>query len=64
MDKFITLFERIGISEKTARIYLTLLEHGTSSIADICKRGVLHRAEVYRAIPYLREERLIEETIR
>ena len=64
MDKFITLFERIGISEKTARIYLTLLECGTSSIADICQSAWLHRAEVYRAIPYLKEERLIEEVIR
>lgn len=63
MNKFIILFERIGIPEKTARIYLDLLDHGESSIADICKRTTLHRAEVYRAIPFLKEEKLIEETI-
>ena len=63
MNKFITLFERIGIGEKTARIYLDLLEYGDSSIADICKRTSLHRPEVYRFLPFLIEEKLIEETI-
>ena len=59
MEKYIKLFERLGIGEKISRVYLDLLEHGTSSIADISRRTDLHRIEVYRAIPYLEEEELI-----
>ncbi len=59
MEKYIKLLERLGIGEKISRVYLDLLEHGTSSIADITRRTWLHRIEVYRAIPYLEEERLI-----
>lgn len=61
MNKFITLFERIGIPEKTARIYLDLLDHGNSSIAEICQRTALHRPEAYRALPFLVEEQLVRE---
>lgn len=63
MNRFITLFERLGIGEKTARIYLDLLEYGDSSIADIVKRTSLHRPEIYRFIPFLIEEELVEETL-
>ena len=59
MEKYIKLFERLGIGEKISRVYLDLLEHGTSSIAEITRRNNLHRIEVYRAIPLLEEERLI-----
>lgn len=64
MNKYITLFERLGIPEKTAKIYLDLLEHGTSSIAEISRRTTLHRPEIYRAIPLLTEETLIREVTR
>jgi len=64
MEKYITLFERLGIHEKIARVYLYLLEHGISSIADITRRSGLHRVEVYRAIPFLEEERLIMRVTR
>lgn len=64
MNTFLTLFERIGIPEKVARIYLDLLDHGGSSIADICQRTELHRPEVYRALPYLIEEKLVREYIK
>ncbi len=64
MEKYIQLFEKLGIPEKTARIYLTLLEHGTLSISDICNKWNLHRPEVYRALPLLEEEKLIQGTIK
>lgn len=64
MEKYIKLFEKIGIPEKTGNIYLDLLDHGTSSIAEICQRTNLHRPEVYRAIPFLKEEKLLRETIK
>lgn len=60
MEKYIQLFEKLGIPEKTARIYLTLLEYGTLSISDICSQWGLHRPEVYRALPLLEEEKLIQ----
>lgn len=59
MEKYIKLFERLWIGEKISRVYLDLLEHGTSNIADISRRTGLHRIEVYRAVPYLEEEKLI-----
>ncbi len=59
MEKYIKLFERLGIGEKISRVYLDLLEHGTSNIAEIWRRTWLHRVEVYRAIPLLEEEKLI-----
>ncbi len=64
MEKYIKLFERLGIGEKISRVYLDLLEHGTSSIAEITRRNNLHRIEVYRAIPLLEEERLITSITR
>lgn len=64
MDKYIKLFERLGIGEKIARVYLYLLEYGTSNITDITKRTGLHRIEVYRAIPLLEEEKLITSLLR
>jgi sugar-specific transcriptional regulator TrmB len=64
MNKFILLFERLGIPEKTARTYLDLLEHGTSSIAEICLRTGLHRPEAYRILPHLMELGLVKETVR
>lgn len=59
MEKYIKLLERLGIGEKVSRVYLDLLEYGTSSIADVSRRTELHRIEIYRAIPYLEEEKLI-----
>lgn len=59
MEKFLSLFTKLGINEKTARIYLDLLEHGTSAIIDISRRTGLHRVEIYRGIPVLEEEKLI-----
>lgn len=56
MEKYIQLFEKLGIGEKISRVYLDLLEHGTSTIADITKRSWLHRVEVYRALPILRKK--------
>lgn len=61
MEKYIKLFEKLGIWEKMTRIYLDLLEYGTSSIADICQRTDLHRPEVYRSLPFLIESVLIRE---
>lgn len=64
MDKFLTLFQRIGIPEKSAKIYLDLLEYGSSSISDISQRTTLHRPEIYRSLPFLIEEHLVEEIIK
>lgn len=54
MEKFLRLFERLGISEHGARLYLDLLEHGTSSVSDIAKRTGLHRVEIYRVLPLMK----------
>lgn len=61
MEKFLRLFERLGISEHGATLYLDLLEHGTSSVSDIAKRTGLHRVEIYRVLPLMKWEQLITE---
>jgi sugar-specific transcriptional regulator TrmB len=64
MEKYIALMSRLGIGEKISRVYLDLLEHGTSNVSEIAKRTSLHRIEVYRAIPLLLEEKFIIELLR
>lgn len=55
MKKYIWLLKSIWLSDKSAMIYLSLLEHGKSSIVDIQNDLSLHRVEIYRLLPYLIE---------
>ncbi len=55
MKKYINLLKNIWFTEKSSLIYLSLLENGKSSIADITNNTSLHRVEVYRLLPHLVE---------
>jgi len=55
MKKYIALLKWIWLPEKAARIYLSLLEHGISSISDIQNDINIHRVEIYRLLPFLIE---------
>lgn len=59
MKKYINLLHSVGLSEKASYIYISLLEHGKSSIADISTNTTLHRAEIYRILPSLIEDGFI-----
>ena len=64
MKKYDSLLRRLGLSEKESTIYLDLLENGISSITDIVERTQLHRPEVYRYLPLLRENGFVTEVQR
>ena len=59
MKKYINLLKNIGFSEKDSIIYLSLLQNGKSSIADITNNTNLHRIEIYRLLPNLVESNFI-----
>ena len=50
--------------KKWATIYLYLIEHGESSIAEIANHCNLHRMEIYRILPIMIESELIIETLK
>ena len=50
---------KIGLSELEARVYLDLLEHGSSVIAEIARRTNSHRQMIYRVLPVLMEQGLV-----
>ncbi len=53
------LLERIGLSGKQSKIYLSLIEHGASTVSDISKFTEIHRPLVYKEIPKLQEAGLL-----
>lgn len=56
MEKYLALLTWIWLPEKWAKIYLSLLEHGKSSISEIQNYINIHRVEIYRLLPLLLEE--------
>lgn len=50
---------KIGLSEGESRVYLDLLEHGSSGIAEIARRTGYHRQMIYRILPTLTESGLV-----
>lgn len=59
MKKYLNLLKNIWLWEKSWIIYLSLLENGKSTIAEISNNTSLHRVEIYRLLPYLIESWLI-----
>lgn len=59
MEKYIGIFAAIGINENAAKLYLTLLEHGEKTIAELTKLSGLYRMEIYRQLPLLLETGLL-----
>lgn len=63
MKRYLNILSKIGLHEKESKIYLTLLDHGESSISEIAKYAHLTRAEVYRFLPHLLETSLLLQHI-
>lgn len=53
------LLRNLGLSEREGRIYLALLEHGSTTIAGIARSSGLHRPIIYRVLPALQERGLV-----
>ncbi len=54
-----TVLEQVGMSREETLIYKALLRDGASSISDIIRKTKLHRPTVYKAIPNLLDQGLI-----
>lgn len=59
MKKYLWILEQIWLSKNSGLIYLSLLEHGKSSITDITTNTWLHRVQIYRLLPYLIETEFV-----
>lgn len=64
MERYLGILEALWIHEHGAKIYLTLLERGEKSIADLTKLAGLYRVEIYRQLPFLLDAWLLVEIVR
>lgn len=55
----ITIFKKLGFSDKESRIYLALLVLGPSSVRQLAKKTELNRGSVYDALKWLRDMELV-----
>lgn len=51
----ISIFKKLGFSDKTARIYLTLISLGPSSVRNLAKKTEYNRGTVYDSLKWLQE---------
>lgn len=56
---YTSFLRKTGLSESESRVYLDLLEHGSSGIAEIARRTGYHRQMIYRVLPVLTESGLV-----
>lgn len=59
-----TIIEEIGLNEHEAKIYLALLKHGQSVVADISKHSGVKRATIYQYIDGLAARDIIRKTVK
>lgn len=55
------ILEKIGLQRKEIIIYLGLLEHGHSTVADIARYTNLYRPYVYKTLPTLLDKGLVSK---
>ena len=53
------LFSQLGLKEKEANIYTTLIETGPLTVSGLSKKTGMHRPIVYKTLPSLLDKRLI-----
>lgn len=58
-ENILGLLRQLGLSRNGAAIYLALLEHGESNIAEIARGSQVLRPLVYRALPSLIDHGLV-----
>lgn len=51
----ISIFKKLGFSDKTARIYLTLITLGPTSVRNLAKKTEFNRGTVYDGLKWLKE---------
>lgn len=61
--KHLEFLTKLGLREKDARIYLTLLEQNTLTVSEISKQTGIHRPALYAILPRLISGGLVKEII-
>jgi sugar-specific transcriptional regulator TrmB len=51
----ISIFKKLGFSDKTARIYLTLITLGPTSVRNLAKKTEFNRGTVYDGLKWLKD---------
>lgn len=64
MEKYLGILKALWVHEHGAIIYLSLLERGQKSIAELTKITSLYRIEIYRQLPFLIESGLVIEMVK
>jgi len=60
--KLLITLQNYGLSEKEARVYLTVLELGTSIASTIARRAELNRVTTYTLLEDLKKDGIVNET--
>jgi len=55
----IDLLKKLGFSDKDAKVYLSLLVLGPSSVRNLAKSSELNRGSVYESLKWLKEQGLV-----
>ncbi|MCX6780358.1 MAG: ArsR family transcriptional regulator [Candidatus Magasanikbacteria bacterium] len=55
----LTVFKKLGFSDKNAKIYLTLVGLGPTSVRILAKKTKLNRGTVYDGLKWLKETGLV-----
>ena len=55
----ITIFKKLGLSDKEIKIYLTILEYGAISVRSLAKLAGLNRGTTYDVLKNLQQEGLV-----
>ena len=62
--ELLTTLQNYGLSEKEARVYLTVLELGISVASTIARRAELNRVTTYTLLEDLKRDGIVNETIK
>jgi len=58
------IWNKLGLSEKEASVYMALVELGPSTVSDISRKTSLHRPTIYQLLPNLIERELVSRSTR
>jgi len=61
-ENLLITLQNYGLSEKEARVYLTVLELGTSVASTIARRAELNRVTTYTLLEDLKRDGIVNET--
>ena len=55
----LTIFKKLGLSDKETAVYLSLLEHGAVSVRELARAANLNRGTTYDILKKLQAEGLV-----